>query len=183
MEKENTFRKLKLSLATIIILCICLMVTSFALGILASKYLRDNQFTTGDLDIEIIQKNSINIVDSIEPGMTINKRFTIKNNSEIPVYYKVYFENVDGDLKDSIEVKLIENTTGEVLYDGLAKDFVQTNPEVKSGEKILEQGSEEMTLKFYLPEISKNKCLGDELLFDITATAVQAKNNPNKEFE
>jgi len=184
---KSLTRKLNISVVIIVILSIALAVVSFALGLAASERLNNNKFSSGEIDISISQINNISVIDVIEPGMTFFKNFSVTNNSEIDVYYKVYFTNLSGSLQNVLNIKVVEKSSGTVLYEGLAKDFVKTNSSVISGSTLAASGSEdasqEIEITFKFPETAGNNYKNAELNFDLTVLAVQTKNNPDKNFD
>ena len=115
--KNDLRKKLNGSIAIVIILIICLMVTSIALAYEAVQ-VGNNVFRTGNVAVNlndnrpIIRENEYNF----EPGMTVEKDFFIENESSCSVYYRLYFKNVNGGLADVLDVTIKKGDM--VLYSG-----------------------------------------------------------------
>jgi len=182
-QNDATTKKLRIRMGLIIVLSLLLCVVSFALGMSASEKIKNNLFYTGEVKISLSRISSINVIDNVEPGMTIVRNFQVTNESPIDVYYKAYFENVSGTLKDVIQVKAVEGGTGTVLFEGTAKDFIKSNSAVVPGAALAAGTSREITLYFLFPSEAGSEYGNEELVFDLTVLAVQTKNNPDKEFE
>ena len=80
-KKENhTSRKLTASVVAVIILSICLCITTYAL-VMVSVSVRDNYFKTGSIEINL--NNGKPVIEEheflFEPGMTVTKDFFIQN--------------------------------------------------------------------------------------------------------
>lgn len=179
MKKSSISKKLAISVALLTVLSLCLCVTTFALTY-SILTVENNMFSTGYVSINlndgkpIIEENEF----IFEPGMTVKKDFFIKNNSSWSVYYKLYFNNVNGELADGL---LISISVGDkILYSGTAKTLdksvLAADDELAIGEK------RELTVTFHFPSNLGNKLQNQELTFDLCAEAVQTKNNPEKLF-
>ena len=174
-------KKLKKGIAIIIILAICLCITTIAL-IYSAVSVTDHTFTTGLVKINL--NDNIPIISErefiFEPGMTVKKNFFVKNESSSDAYYKVYFENVQGGLADVliITIKYGDN----VLFQGTASELTAAN--VVPVDEILHIGERHnLTIFFEFPEKNGNDAQDSFLYFDACAKAVQTKNNPNKLFD
>ncbi len=181
-------KKLSISIFSLFLLCFCLSVTSFALG-MAVYEVKNNSFTTGGIDIEIYGEKPgepiINPDDKMfslfEPGMTVVKPFHIKNSGSWAVYCKVYFEEINGGLADVLDVT-IKDDTGKVLSSGKMSELTKSNDEAIETELAVNE-EKEMTITFHFPENEGNDHQGDIVEFNVSAIAVQTKNNPDKEFD
>lgn len=178
----NEPKKLNISIATLVVLFLCLCVTAFALAY-AMLRVDNNVFETGEIDIDLNGGKPVIEADEFlfEPGMTVEKSFYIKNNGTWAVYYKLYFSNVKGDLGDVLDVT-IENADGNVLLQGKLSKLNRHNVPVAEDE--LQVGERrDMTIIFHFPEDAKNTAQSDNVSFALSALAVQTKNNDGKEFE
>lgn len=178
----NDSKKLNISIATLVVLFLCLCVTAFALAY-AMLRVDNNVFETGEIDIDLNGGKPVIEADEFlfEPGMTVEKSFYIKNNGTWAVYYKLYFSNVKGDLGDVLDVT-IENAEGNVLLQGKLSKLKRHNvPVVEDELKVGER--RDMTIIFHFPEDAKNTAQSDNVSFALSALAVQTKNNDGKEFE
>lgn len=180
----NEPKKLNISIATLVVLFLCLCVTAFALAY-AMLRVDNNVFETGEIDIDLNGGKPVIEADEFlfEPGMTVEKSFYIKNNGTWAVYYKLYFSNVKGDLGDVLDVT-IKNADGDgnVLLQGKLSKLNRHNVPVAEDE--LQVGERrDMTIIFHFPEDAKNTAQSDNVSFALSALAVQTKNNDGKEFE
>lgn len=181
MSKSQTAKKLTGSVIIIVILCIMLCVTTFAI-IWAMVRVDNNLFNTGGVRINLNDGNPIIEEHEFlfEPGMTVRKDCFIKNNSTWAVYYKIYFSDVRGGLADILEITVKDGD--KVLCHGHMNEL--TRDLVTAAEDQLAVGeSKNLSVWFYYPEDAGNEGQGMDLSFSIAADAVQTKNNPDKVFE
>ena len=188
--KGNIPRRIKINIATIILLAICLCITTFAL--VASTVVQRNIFETGNIDIQVIDENGkINdearLIEErdflFEPGMTVVKPVYVKNTGTWDAYCKLYFKDIKGDLADILDVTVADKITGDVLYTGKVSGLNSTSKALGVTE-IKEKEKREYTVTFHYPEAEGNAGQGKELTFTMEAKAIQTKNNPdvNKDF-
>ena len=110
--------------------------------------------------------------------MTIKKSFFIKNESTIDVYYKLYLENIEGDLKDIVVITIKEGNT--TLYSDIASNLTKQN--VIESYELNKDETKNLTIYFYYPSNSNNKGQNKDLSFNLSVDVTQQKNNPNKLF-
>lgn len=181
MADTNTAKKLTGGIITIIILALCLCLTTFAL-VWATVSVENNLFHTGSVEINlndgkpVIHENEF----IFEPGMTVKKDFFIENNSTWSVYYKIYFDNVSGGLADALNIAVKDGE--KTLYTGTANELNRQN--VTAADDILQMKEKKtLTVVFYYPEDKGNDTQDLDLTFTICADATQTKNNPNRLFD
>lgn len=185
----NTAKKLTGSVIAIIVLTICLAITSSALTSI-TLMVNENSFSTGVIKIDIHGVNgSDKIIDqeAIAPGMTITKEFTIINQSTDDVYYKMYFENIAGGLKDLIKVTIKDGNTALPGYENRTlselteKNVTAVNvPIPKSSNTNTNAHQKTLTISFHLPSTVEQSAQTMDLSFDFSVRAVQSRNqNPN----
>ena len=89
---SNTVKKLTGSIVTVVLLAICLCITTAAL-VWSIVSVENNLFHTGTVKINL--NDGKPIIEEHEfvfgPGMTVQKRFFIENQSTCDIYYKLYF--------------------------------------------------------------------------------------------
>ena len=180
-EKNKTLKKLGSGIFMIAVLVVCLCISTFAL-IYATVTVDNNLFQTGSVKINL--NDGKPVIDEreylFEPGMTVEKTFFLENQSTWDVYYKIYFENVDGGLAEVLLVDILDGD--RVLYSGKMTELTRQN--VLAADDILRlQEKKEFTLRFYFPKEAGNEAQNLFLSFDIKADAVQTKNNPEKLFD
>ncbi len=164
----------------IMILSVCLAITTFAL-VYSMVSVENNIFTTGAVKINL--NNGMPIIGDnevlFEPGMTVKKSFFVKNEGTCDVFYKLYFQNLGGGLEDVLEVKICDGD--EVLYKGTPRSLSRENV-IPSNKSLSRDEIAELQIYFHFPAKFDSKTQGMYLSFDFAVDAVQAKNNPNKEF-
>lgn len=181
MADNNTAKKLTGGIAAIIILAVCLCITTFAL-VWATVSVENNLFHTGAVEINlndgkpVIHENEF----VFEPGMTVRKNFFIENSSTLPVYYKLYFENVSGGLADVLEISIKDGE--RVLYMGTASELNWQNA-VAADDILQIKEKKDLTVVFHFPEEQGNSAQNLDLTFTMCADATQTKNNPYKMFD
>lgn len=194
--KDSIKRRLTLNTATVILLMLCLCITTYAL--VSSVLVKDNIFSTGTVDIEISELSSISHVsgnddgtkmyDSLrmEPGMTIEKSFTLTNNSSCDIWYKLYFKTVKGDLAKVLDVTIKNNSDNSVLYEGKAVDMTTDKVKAANNKWLTPSTDADKTkdysITFHFPKDSDNEWKSKEMEFSLAVSAVQSKNNPKAEF-
>ncbi len=180
-KKSKTVKKLAGSVIAVVILSICLCITTFAL-VYSTVAVEDNLFHTGMVKLNLNNGNPVIEEHEFlfEPGMTVEKEFFIENQSSWDVYYKLYFQDIEGGLADVLEVYVRDG--GRVLFSGKVADL--TKDKVGAADDILKRNERRnLTVSFHFPEEAGNTAQALYLTFTIGADAVQTKNNPNKLFD
>lgn len=180
MAETKTAKKLTGGIVAIIVLAVCLCITTFAL-VWATVSVENNLFHTGTVKINLNDgKPVIEEYEFLfEPGMTVEKDFFIENESTCDIYYKLYFDNVNGGLADVLQITV--KNEEKTLYQGTAENLKRNA--VAAADDVLKIGErQELTVYFYFPEEAGNSAQNLTLTFDMCADAVQTKNNPNKLF-
>ena len=182
MKERNTrLRRLLVSLAVLVLLAGVFVLAVYA-ATRITREVKDNYFQTGTIDINLNDGNAIITEDEylFEPGMTVCKDFFIENRGTWAVYYKIYFMDIQGELADVLEVELRDKENGTKLYSGLLRDMTQRN--ISLADDVLDVGERRnLTVTFHFPEEKVNETQERRVEFTVSATAVQTKNNPNKE--
>ncbi len=178
---KKTAKRLTTSIVVIILLCICLAVTTFAL-VYSIVSVDNNLFSTGTLQINLNDGKPV-ISDNeflFEPGMTVKKNFFVTNESFCEIYYKLYFQNVNGGLADILKVKICDGD--KVLFEGTPLKL--NRKAVSASEDILTPNEKrDLQIYFYFPQNLGNETQDLYLNFEFAADAVQVKNNINREFD
>jgi hypothetical protein len=178
----NEKRKLNINFILLILLIVALMAISFALTIKTIKQ-EDNYFQTGEIEIDLNNGEPVITADEFlfEPGMTVEKPFYIQNNGTWPVFYKLYFAQIDGNLSDVLDVTIL-NEEGSELLTGKLSTLTHANVPTLEDELGIQE-RENLTLRFHFPEEAGNEAQRGSLTFVLSAVSVQTKNNPDKEFD
>ena len=177
--KGNKSRvKLLGSVIGIVFLITALGITTLAL-INYKVSVEENVFETGEISINLNDDKPI-MAESLlfEPGMTVVRDFFVENDGTCDTYYKLYFDDIDGELAKVLEVTIKED---DVLYHGILADMTRDN--VTTVEEVLKVGEDrELEVWFHFPEKSGNQVQDLEVVFNICVEAVQAVNNPDRLF-
>ena len=178
---KKTIRIMTSSVMVFICLSICLCITTFAL-VWSIVTVDDNYFHTGNIEIDL--NNGKPVIEEheflFEPGMTVVKDFYIQNNSTWDVYYKLYFDNIEGGLADVLEVTIKDKDN--VLYSGKPSELTRKMVSPANDTLHLKE-KKELQIVFHYPAESGNSTQDVFLTFTLCADAVQTKNNPDKKFD
>lgn len=176
----DTEEKLKIGIIILVILLVILCILTFSL-VYSIVSVEGNIFRTGSISINL--NDGKPVIEDEEcrfgPGMAVEKDFFLENNSTYSVYYRLYFENVGGDLSDVLQITIYNGD--EILYQGTAAQLsrdnvIAANDELKINEKRV------LRITFEFPDNAGNLASDPVLKFDLSAEAVQTKNNPNRLF-
>ena len=180
MNEQNLKKKLTVMIVTVVLLSLGLAITIFALAS-SIVSIRNNRFTMS-MGVELTindGKPVVDVTDMVyEPGGTYVSEFPIANLGTFDVWYRVFFTDVNGALKDYITVT-IKEADGTVLCKGTMSELSSDKVAVSS----LAAGEEKtLTIEFYFSSEAGNAAQGQSVSFNITANATQKQNNPNKDF-
>ena len=179
MSKSKTTKRLTTSVATIVVLAVCLCITTFAL-VYSTVAVDNNLFQTGEIRVNLNDGKPVIEEDEFlfEPGMTVKKDFFIENDSTGTVYYRLYFAGVSGDLADVLEVTVKDGN--KTLYSGTPTQLENT----QAADDLLAVGQRRtLTMYFHFPEATGNSAQAKDLTFTLCADATQTKNNPQRLFD
>ena len=177
----KTSKRLTIGIITLILLSLSLCITTVAL-VYAMISVDNNIFKTGSVKINVndgrpvIEEHEL----AFAPGMTVSKDFFIQNDSSTSVYYKIYFDNVTGDLADVLEITIARGD--KILYRGTASTLSKNNVSAADDELAIGE-RRTFTVSFAFSENADNTAQNQILSFDLCADAVQTKNNPDRSFD
>lgn len=180
-KNSNTAKKLTGSIIAVIILSLCLLISTAALTYTAVT-VENNFFQTGSIKINL--NDGKPIIEEHEflfaPSITVTKEFFLENQSSWDVYYKLYFDEVGGGLAGILDVSIA--CGDQVLFQGKANQM--TRAAMTAADDVLKSNERKtLTITFHFPEEADNDAQNLELYFTIRADAVQTKNNPGKLFD
>lgn len=180
MNEHNLKKQLTMMIVAVVLLSVGLTVTSFALASSIAQ-VRNNRFAMS-MGVNLNINGDEPIVDMTdmlyEPGATYVSTFSIANLSAFDVWYRVYFTDVNGALKDYITVT-IKEADGTVLCKGRMSELSADKVEVG----VLKAKEEKtLSIEFYFSSEAGNAAQGQTVSFNITANATQKQNNPDKDF-
>lgn len=181
MRHNDTSKKMTASILAVIILTLCLCITTYAL-VMVSVTMPDNYFNTGKVALNL--NDGAPVIEEheflFEPGMTVTKDFFIENCSTWDVYYKIYLEDVEGGLSTVLQVSIWDQE--KVLFQGTAAEL--SREMVRAADDTLGiREKRDLQISFYYPEEAGNVTQGHSLTFTLCAEAVQTKNNPDRLFD
>lgn len=178
---RDTRKRMIVTTAFIVILVVVFCVATIAIAISMAR-VENNTYGTGTVKINLNDGKPVIAEDEFifEPGMTVKKDFFLQNQSSCDVYYRLYFQNVEGGLKDILQVSI--KSEGELLFSGTPDRLSRKNVKISDSELKIDE-TKDMQISFYLPKYAGNEEQDMSLSFDLAADAVQTKNNSNKEFE
>ena len=175
-------KRLKRHLLLIALMLICLCITTGALTI-HQIHKADNTFKTGYISINLNDGKAVIAENEaiFEPGMNVERQFFIENQSSWSVYYTIYLTEIQGELKDVLDIAIQCSRTGEILYSGALSELTRQNMALVDELSVNER--KEFIIRFTYPEDAGNYSQNRRLSFKLAAEAVQTKNNPDKEFD
>ena len=180
MNEQSLKKKLNIMIVTVVLLVIGLAVTSFALAS-SIVSVRNNRFTMSmGVSLKVNDGNPVVDMTDIlfEPGGTYRSEFPISNLGTFDVWYRIYFTDVEGELKDEINVTIKEQN-GTVLCQGKIGELGSNEVAVST----LASGEEKtLIIEFHFSSTADNDAQGKAVSFNITADATQQKNNPGQDF-
>lgn len=181
-----------------VLLLLALALSALFVSAFAAKYLgvevRKNEFNTATVDIGLtplkwqnlspgIGSDGKQLIQFVEPGVRLQATFTLTNASTGDIYYKLYFNNVEGGLKDVLEVEVFDgDNSGAPLYSGKMSDLTRISAGPPENPMKPEEKEKHLILMIHFPEEAGNEYQNESLSFIICADAIQAKNNPDGEF-
>ncbi len=181
MTKSKTQGKAWLSMLLVVLLFFMWAITTWAV---LSSFISENDNLFETARVKIILNEGVRIFDEkdfqMEPGRTLIKPFTVRNDSTVPVYYRLYFDNLNGPLQEALTFQIYDGD--ELVYSTRMSNFSVDAPFISG--KSLEVGEvKEFTAHVIMDPVSGNYYQDTGVTFDVIAQATQVKNNPNMEFE
>lgn len=183
MENKSgrTGKKAVSSLIIITVLFCMLALTTYAL-IASFVSVEDNLFQTGTVEIEL--NGGKTVFDgsdmNIEPGHTLVRDFMVENKGSAEVYVRLYLENVEGALQEALTFSVYDGDT--LLFRGAADEWTRKAACI-SDTPLAFGETRTLTAVVEMDASAGNAYQGGGITFDMTADAVQSKNNPDKAFE
>lgn len=180
-ESERTGRKLALHLTVIALLLAMLTVTTWAL-VSSLVSVENNLFEMGTVCISL--NDGQRVFDgsdmNVEPGHSLVRTFTVANTGTARAYYRLYLENITGTLKEALHFEIYDGQ--QLLFQGTAAELCQENP-CQGGEPLEPGEVRVLTAVVKMEESAGNVFQDGGITFDMTAEAVQSKNNPQALFQ
>lgn len=177
---QNIKKKAVGSMVAVLLLFCMLALTTYAL-IASFVSVDENLFETARVEIELNEGKTIfdGSDMNIEPGYSIKRDFTVENKGTVDVYVRLYMENVQGPLQEVLTFDIYDGET--LLFSGSADEMTRESPCV-SNEPLAVGKTRTLTAVVRMAETAHNVYQQGGITFDMTADAVQSKNNPDKVF-
>lgn len=141
----------------------------------------ENAFYNGTLKVNLNDGKPVFDEEILfEPGMMIQKKFTIANEGNIDAIYHLWFSEIEGDLAKELTVEIRDGK--KRIFEGVLEDLIEEKV-VGTNATLLANEEKELTIQIFLPEESKNDMKGKTVSFRLNYDATQKEGNPNKEFE
>lgn len=180
-QANRSGKKAVSSIVAIVVLFCMLALTTYAL-ITSFVSVEDNLFETGVVKIELNEGKTVfdGSDMNIEPGHSLVRDFTVKNTGTADVYVRLYLENVEGPLQEALTFFIYEGD--KLLFSGAADEWTRESPCI-SDTSIAVGETRTLTAVVKMNEDAGNAVQNGGITFDMTADAVQSKNNPEQVFE
>ena len=181
MADKKTTRKLSAGVITLVGMIACLCITTFAVLFL-SVSVGGNTFQTGGIGINLNDGKPVIEADEFlfEPGMTVEKDFFVESTGTDESYYKLYFDQVSGELADVLEITVKDGD--KVLLSGKIKELTEENS-VAFDDTLAMGEKRDLKIVFHFPDGSDSSFKDKSLSFVFCAKAVQTRNNAEKFFD
>ncbi len=161
-----------------VLAALLLMGAGFALSY---RYVEveDNLFATGTISIDLNGGLAVIRPEEylFEPGMTVDKPFYIANIGTGDAWCRLYISNAEGVLADILECSVLDEA-GNTLVSGSMRAL--ENRMAMEQALLLAVGERrDLILRLHYPESGGNDGQNRDLSFELSAVAVQSKNNPD----
>ncbi len=160
--------------------CILLTIVFFLVAVFLflksiNGFVPDNKVKLNFNDGNVMFNGSI----ETQPGAEIETQVFIENVGSLSAFYKIYLEDIDGELKEQVFFNV--SSGGETLFDGKMTELNEENPiiskkAIKSGEKVY------FTVKAKMSSYATNEYTSSQVTFNCRVDAVKADNNPSAKF-
>lgn len=132
---------------------------------------------TGTIDLNF--NDGIVIFDdedlNLQPGESVIKEMFIENVGTEDFYYRIYLENVSGDLADVTVVNIYDENDN--LLQSIATSEFDSSSYFTTDEIVTVGEIINLKIEIVFVEESGNTYQDENLSFDIVASAIQSKNN------
>ena len=165
MTQREFSKKLLFLLIVGVALVVCLGITSSAV-LIGSKY-----WESENVQIWLNNEEPIITDDDIvfEPGVTAVRDFEVRNDGNTILSYRLYFDNVEGDLADVIVVTIRKGD--KVLYEGTISQLNKYDTR-NADDFIRPRQSAALTIEFHYPEEASMLSADSFTTFDLWAVGV-----------
>lgn len=161
--KYLTHDKLKKSLSIIIILTLYLGLLIFFTAYASTKdAVHRINLNDGEPVIEELSATFM-------PGDTIKRKFFIENEGSTKLDYRLYFDGVEGSLKDILEFTI--KSGEDTLMTGKMKDYIKRKNLRKTG-TLEPKERDYLTIEFHFPKDADSSYETSSIEFDLKAIGI-----------
>ncbi len=174
-------KKLARSIALVFLLVVTFAIVTYAV-LRATTRVSDHFVQTGEISITFDTETQIfdGVDYNLEPGASVVQTLSVKNVGTGALYFRLYFENVEGIVSDQLTFNFYDED-GALVKSVSAKEFTSDN--YLESTVALEVGETvEYEVIVTMGKSAGNTYQDQSLTFDIVALAVQSKNNDAQEF-
>ena len=181
-------RKSKLAKEATQVVSSIILVVALVLGWSVTSYalswhqitVDENIFSTGTLKINLNDGNPVFDEDILfEPGMLVQRHFTIANEGSIDAYYRLWFSEIEGDLAEELIIELRDGK--KMIFEGEFKEMLEEKS-FSANSTLLAGEEKELSVVIFLPEEGTNASQGKTVTFRMNYDATQKESNPGKEY-
>lgn len=180
-----TNKKFFRSMAVLVLLIVGLTITTMAL-MRETLQLNDHTFETGRMKINLNNGQKLkfrdvngNDIAYFEPGMTVVSDFFVRNEGTNDMYYRFYFDQVEGELAEVVHVTILDGN--EIIFEGDMRNMDRKHSSAVDDVLAINE-SKTLTIMFTVDQNSGNQYMSKYLAFALNAEGTQVRNNPNREF-
>lgn len=180
-----TDKKFFRSIVTLVLLIIGLTITTMAL-MRETLQLNEHTFETGRMKINLNNGQKLkfrdvngNDIAYFEPGMTVVSDFFVRNEGTNDMYYRFYFDQVEGELAEVVHVTILDGN--EIIFEGDMRNMDRKHSSAVDDVLAISE-SKTLTIMFTVDPDTGNQYMSKYLAFALNAEGTQVRNNPNREF-
>ena len=181
-------RKSKLAKEATRVVSSIILVVALVLGWSVTSYalswhqitIDENSFSTGTLKINLNDGEPVFDEDILfEPGMLVQRCFTIANEGSIDAYYRLWFSEIEGDLAEELMIEIRDGK--KLVFEGEFKEMLEEKS-FSANSTLLAGEEKELSIIIFLPEEGTNASQGKTVTFRLNYDATQKDSNPSKEY-
>ena len=182
----NMGKRLFISVLTIAVLLMGLGVTTLALASV-TRQIGGGFFSTGTVKgnlnggVAVLSAGDGEELKSLEPGQWLERSFYVENVGTQDAYYKLFFEEISGELQNAIEVQILRADNAVLIYKGILGEMTRENM-LSTDDYLVPLERRTLTIRFKICDSAGSEHGGRTLSFRMSADFTQVKNNDNREF-
>lgn len=182
MEQQKTVSRIAALVGTLLIAAVIFLLLLVCFFMEPWRSTQNEWYGTGIVQIDLNGGQSVIEEEALtfQPGQVTTRSFYLENTGTCAVYYRLYFAEVEGALADSVQVTVSDERA--VLYCGTVTQL--SREAVSAADDVLAVGERRtLYISFALAQAADNGVQAQPLHFTLCADAVQAENNPERNFD